>query len=167
VKAKFNKAGVAKRIRRIALARLETVGQFVRTEAINRAPKDLGDLVRSISYEVFPDKLSVRIGSNLVYAAIQEFGGVITPDKAGALTIPVHPDAKGKRASDFPDLIFIKREGANPLLVRKSGGPRSEKFDIMFVLVKSAEIPAHPYLRPALLENKNQLLKIMQLKRQF
>lgn len=164
MKAKFNKAGVAKRIRKIALARLEIVGQFVRTEAINRAPKDLGDLVRSISYKVFPDKLSVRIGSNLVYAAIQELGGVITPDKAGALTIPVHPDAKGKRASDFPDLILIKREGANPLLVRKVG---VKQFDIMFVLVKSAEIPAHPYLRPALLENKNQLLKIMQLKRQF
>ncbi len=156
----FNISSAMSEQRKRILAKLELVGAFVETEAKKNAPKDSGYLADHIDHEVIPARLAVRISTNAIYGAIQELGGVITPDKAGALTIPVHPDAKGKRASDFPDLIFIKREGANPLLVRKVG---EKQFDIMFVLVKSAEIPAHPYLRPAVYENQDKIIKIFQL----
>jgi hypothetical protein len=103
----------------------------------------------------------VRIGTNVVYAAIQEFGGTIKPDKAGALTVPIHKSAKGKKASDFNDLVLIKRPGKFPLLVRFSGGKRSQRMDIMFVLVPQVTIKRQSYLRLGIYSHRHELNNLM------
>lgn len=102
----------------------------------------------------------VRVGTALKYAAIQEFGGVITA-QGKALTVPIHRDAR--RASEqgqsvreaFGDtLAFIKRKGKPPLLVRPEG------FDVMYVLVKSVTLPPRPYFRPTLAKQKEPMNKV-------
>src|SRR5690554_5927825 len=137
-----NKAQLA--IRNMLLSRHNKIGEIVTTEAKYLAPVDEGFLRNSIHYLVEPKRntISTFVGvENVVYAGIQEFGGEITPVEAKLLTVPVHPSAKGRKASDFPDLFMINRKSKFPLLVRKSGGGRSQKLDIMFVLVPKVKIP--------------------------
>lgn len=124
-----------------------------------------GHLVNSIVYET--DQFTGRVGSSLVYARLHELGGKIVPKAAGALAIPVHPDAK--RASgprDFGgELGLIKRPGRPPLLIRArdvgKGKRNRDVFDIMYVLMKSVRIPARPYLRPALAANMDRIRAIL------
>lgn len=124
-----------------------------------------GQLVNSIAYEVHED--FGRVGSNLKYARIHEFGGVITPKTAGALAVPVHPDAKrapGPR-SFGGQLAMVTRPGKPPLLIRArdvgKGSSNRNVFDVMYVLLKSVTIPARPYLRPALANNQDRIREIL------
>jgi len=141
-------------------AKLEMIGQFVSGEAIRRAPSDSAFLRGQISYKVFKSEKKVRISANTVYAAMQEFGGVIKPVRAKALSIPIHPLAKNKEPGDFKDLVYIPgRNGKHPILARKS--PKGRSITPMFVLVKRATIPAQPYLRPAVYENKDKIMELL------
>lgn len=102
---------------------------------------DVGGLTRG-------DRPHAKIGTNVEYAAIHEFGGTITA-RGGGLTVPIHPDAKrasaqGKGARSFGDLKFIPRPGKDPLLVRDKNGT----FEVMYVLKKSVVMPARPVWRP-------------------
>jgi len=84
-----------------------------------------GNLRRSIQVapiEVTGNIIKTRVGTNVVYAKIHEFGGVIVA-KGRALTIPVSKKAKaaasrgvGARAA-FPD-SFILKTGKSALIVR-------------------------------------------------
>lgn len=110
-----------------------------------------------------PERGVVRIGSNEVYAAMHEYGGRISATNAQALTIPISDEAKiagmkGKTARDFPDLVLIHpKESNNVFLVKMTG---KDTFIIMYMLVKSVEQPAHPYLRPVLENHKEDVLKL-------
>lgn len=144
-------------------AGLDLVGQFVVGQAAKKAEgqfQGLGKLAGSIFHRVISSDNLVRISANTIYAAIQELGGDIKPDKAKALTVPIHPDAKGKKASDFNDLTLIKRKNGPPLLVRITGKGKKQRMDIMFVLLTKVTIPSRPYLRPAVYENKSTILKV-------
>lgn len=127
----------------------ETGGQTMRHK---------GDLTKSLSYNVAGNR--VLVGTNLVYARIHQYGGRVTPKKAKALTIPVHPKAYGKRASDFPDLLYIpgadKATGTVGRLVmvkgRKTHGGRAMsrkgvELTTYFVLRTSVRIPPRPFLQ--------------------
>lgn len=104
----------------------------------------------------------VEVGTNVVYAAIQEKGGTIRPKSAKALAVPVHPDArKAKGPRDFDDLTMIQRSGHAPVLVR-SAGKRKARTDIMYVLLKSVTLPARPFLEPALDDSKTDISTIFQ-----
>lgn len=127
--------------------------------------KRAGKPSSGVPLQLAEDKLAVRIGTNVVYAAIQEFGGTIVPVDAGALTVPIHPLAKkaasmGLGARSFPDLVLIERVGRPPLLVRIKDKGRNKRFDIMYVLLPKVVIPAKPYLRPALTGNRSKILAI-------
>lgn len=141
-------------------ARLEAVGIFLEGEVISRVPVDSGFLKGQISHEVNNTDNILRVTANTEYAAIQEFGGDIRPVNAGALTIPIHPDAKGKKASDFKNLVLIQRKQGAPLLVRVIGRGKAQRFDIMFVLVQKATIKAQPYLGPSLYSNLDRITEI-------
>lgn len=83
--------------------------KIVEAEMKRQAPIRTGNLRRSITSEVITSNIArfiIEIGTNLVYAAIQEFGGVIraknadylvfqTPDgewhSVAEVTIPAHP----------------------------------------------------------------------------
>ncbi len=146
---------------------LERVGIFMSakvTEKIGSTPwkRSVGGLLGSVFYIVDKAKKRCRVIVNKEYAAIQEYGGEITPKQKKALTVPVHPDAYGKTATDFPDLVFIDRKGKAPLLVRinKTKGGVEKSFDIMFVLSKKVKIKPTPYLGPALNENLDKITEV-------
>lgn len=142
-------------------ASLILIGEFSKSKMISLVPRDTNFLAGQIDYQIIPRKRIVRTYANTEYAAIQELGGDIVPDQAGALTVPVHPDAKGKSAKDFDDLVLIKRNNAAPLLVRKKGrGFNHERLDVMFVLVQRVTITPQPYMRPVL-DEKDELLKLV------
>jgi len=101
---------------------LETAAQagalIVEGSASQKAPYLTGTLKRSIHMETAvktPEKAVVQVGTDVVYAAIQEFGGII-------------------HAKNKPYLVFKTADGA-------------------WHSVESVQIPAHPYMRPALDNN--------------
>jgi len=85
--------------------------------------------------------------TNNPYARIHEFGGVILPKRAKALTVPLSPLAEGKRAGDFDrkQTFLLKRDGKAPVIMLKQeqGEPIA-----LFVLLKSVRIPARPFMEP-------------------
>lgn len=137
-------------------SRLEAVGIFLEGEVISRVPVDSGFLKGNISHDVNNSEKTVRVTANTEYAAIQEFGGDIRPVNAGALTIPIHKEAKNKRASDFPDLFMVKIKN-KAFLARKKG---KKGIEFLFVLVDQVTIPAQPYLGPSLYSNLDKITEI-------
>ena len=121
--------------------------------------KDTGTLGRSIQIDGrgLKDRRapSVLVGSNLAYAAVQEFGGVIKAKPGKALTVPIGSKGRKLLRTVGPgglrslDLEFIPRQGRPPLLVRLVGGKKSKSIEVLFVLMKSVRLPKRPYMRPA------------------
>jgi len=105
-------------------------------------------LSRSLHEEVTEQsstQAAVEIGTNLEYAAIHEFGGVIKPKNAKYLAIPVGSYKGSPRT--HADLKLRKTKKGNLVMVDASGA-------VQYVLKASVEIPARPYLRPALDEHR-------------
>lgn len=110
-----------------------------------------GILRASFSSRVFNVEGGVRgiVGSPVKYAAIHERGGTITPKRAKALTIPIAPEAKRRKARDFPDLFIWKHhegEGGAFLVQPTPGGG----FKIIFQLRSSVFIPPRRYITKAM-----------------
>lgn len=112
-------------------------------------------LSRSLHEEVTMEGNSVAvdaIGTDLEYGAIHEFGGTIRPKTAKYLAIPVG-DYMGS-PSKHPDLKLRKTRNGNLVLVSPSG-------QVQYVLKASVEIPARPYLRPAIDEHGGEAVQEM------
>lgn len=74
---------------RAAVSRaLPVAAQLVRGKAIENAPYKTGTLRRSIITDVDSDR--AKIGTNLPYARIQEFGGTIRPKKKKTLAFKIN-----------------------------------------------------------------------------
>lgn len=121
--------------------------------AKNSAPKLTRTLSRSITREVLEStatRVEIGIGTDVEYAAIQEFGGTIVPKGKQYLAVPLTDEARRyANASGFPGLKpRFGRGGQSGALVDDSGVAQ-------YALVKSVTIPAQPYLRPALDQNRN------------
>ena len=82
-------------------------------------------------------------------------GGEIRPRKAKALTIPIHPDAYGKRASDssLGDLFMIRSQSGVALLGRSDG----DQFIPYYLLLKSVNQDADPSVIPSEADIMNTL----------
>jgi phage gpG-like protein len=97
----------------------------------------------------------MEIGTNLEYAAIHEFGGVITPKHAKYLAIPVN-GATGS-PMDREDLRAVLSGSGKLVLVDETG--------VQFVLLDSVTIPAQPFVRPAVDENvekiKDEIMEVL------
>jgi len=134
-------------------------GLVVQGAAQAKAPWKTHHLGRSIHIEVTknsPNYVEIAIGTDLEYAAIHEFGGVIKPKNAKFLAIPVSSAAKiliSPRKFKDGELSFLPRSFGG-LLVDRDG-------EVQFVLRTSVTIPAHPYLRPALDENEDEAANAM------
>jgi len=103
--------------------------------------------------EIRDGGLTVRIGTNLPYARIQEYGGIIRPVNVKALPVPI--GVEGQRVMrEFggdlrrADLTYIPRKGKDPLLVRMIGKGKNARMQVLFVLKQSVRLPARPYMRP-------------------
>ena len=104
-------------------AALKSGALLIEGPAKKKAPKLTGNLARSIHTETSSSDTTAeaRIGTNVIYAAIQEFGGTI-------------------KAKTGPFLWFKNEKGK-------------------LICVRSVDIPAQPYLRPAFDENKNAAVR--------
>lgn len=110
-------------------------------------------LSRSVHEEVVEQtetRAVIEDGTNLEYAAIHEFGGVITAKQGKYLAIPVGDYTGSPRK--YSDLRPLKTKGGALVLVNSSG-------TVEYVLKTSVEIPARPYMRPALDEKKEAAVK--------
>lgn len=91
----------------------------------------------------------VSVAATQIGIRLKATGGTITPKKAKALTIPLHPAAYGKRAREFDDLFIIntKDDGGNTtgFLARNKG---TNSFDVYYALRKKATIKADPDIFP-------------------
>lgn len=77
------------------------------------------------------------------------FGDYVVRPGSGKryLTIPVHKDAYGRRAGEFPDLFFVRvGPRQTPALARKVS--TGEGMEVMFFLTKAAKIRHAPELIP-------------------
>lgn len=131
--------------------------QVVQNAAQGKAPRKTSTLARSIHTEVTrssPNYVEVTVGTDLEYAAIHEFGGVIRPKNAKFLAIPITGAAKTYASPrDFPDKLHF--------IPSSSGGVLANKEGAQYILRSSVTIPAHPYLRPALGENEDTATNAM------
>ena len=112
-------------------------------------------LSRSIHEEISMQGSSVavsEIGTNIEYAAIHEFGGVVRPKTAKYLAVPVG-NYKGSPRK-HGELKLRKTAGGTLVMVDGAG-------NVQYVLKKSVEVPAQPYLRPAFDEHKDEALDDM------
>ena len=104
-------------------AAVTSAALIVENAARNNAPYKTGTLKRSVDHETVEkssERVVVAVGTDLEYAAIQEFGGTIE-SKSGYL-------------------VFQTEDGE-------------------WHSVSSVQIPAKPYLRPGLDENKDKVIK--------
>ena len=114
--------------------------------------KGTGQLARSIQVDLseLKENLRVRVGTNLIYARIQEFGGTIYPVKAKALAIPL--GREGRRAARQAagnlrtlDMVLITMKTGQAFLAKPEGG----RLNPLFILLPSVILPPRPYVRPA------------------
>lgn len=98
---------------------------------------DTGRLRQSITHEV--NALKARVGSNLVYAPIHEFGGTIRPTSARNLAIPIGTYKGSPR--EHADLDFIRTHSGTKLLVDQAGTAQ-------YVLRPYVTLKSRAYLRP-------------------
>ena len=82
-------------------------------------------------------------------AHVHEFGADIRPVTAKYLTIPLVPEAKGKRARDFPNL----HKQGNALC--------DENGRAIFALLDHVKIPERSFIRTGFDENKEKILEYM------
>lgn len=121
-------------------------GKLVAQRAANKAPRLTGRLKRSISesapYAVGPGAWGVNVGTNVEYAAIQEFGGKTKPHV-------IRARLKSALAFDWPNAPAGLKPG-------KDG-----KYYFRLVNHPGSVIRAQPYLRPALRESRRDIRRLV------
>lgn len=157
---------------RLALFILRYARQLLR-QRVEDWGKRSGRLSRSLTMHL--DDMSVRIGSNLKYARIQQEGGVVKPNGHKYLALPVLPELRrsGVYPRDLPrdsmkfaiaDIRIGFYRWRGPALVRaedtykiqrrkKKDGSTSQKLrvdraagEVMYALVRRAHIRGEEYL---------------------
>lgn len=93
------------------------------------------------------------------YAAIHEFGGTITPVKAKALTIPTSENRRADGTAKIPANQLENSFIAKGMIFAKFGKGKNAQITPMFILKQSVDIPARPYMRPALAATQEQIMK--------
>lgn len=176
---------------------LGQIGLYVRREAqrsLRSREKSWGPhsgrLSRSLAIQI--DAASVSVGSNLVYAAIQQLGGAVRPKSGKYLALPVPPQLRrrGVWPRDLPrdSMRFVPNAAiqigshswTGPALVRaanvtvpgrkrKDGSPGKPRVvnqagEVMFALVKRVRVKGKPYLR---FDSKAQAFALSALTRAF
>lgn len=98
----------------------------------------------SVFHRITPE--GIWVGSRQIGLRQRLHGGTIRPKRAKYLTIPIHPDAYGKRAGDSSmDLSFI-RTGSGVALLAATG--ENGYFVPYYLLLKSVTQKADPGVIP-------------------
>jgi phage gpG-like protein len=129
-----------------------------------------GKLARSIlgTMESNASSVDAIVGTKTEYARIQELGGTVTAGKTSQwLTIPLEAALTGAavmkypKARDYPNTFFKRGAasgGKNLILWQKLA---ANKIVSLFLLRKSVNIPARPYMKPSLQEMKAEIIERM------
>lgn len=117
-------------------------------------------LLRELRY-IHTHKVRVGVfgeeGSWIVMvASVHEFGATIRPKRARALTIPLKPEVRNKRARDVPGLF---RPKGTKVLARKKG---RRGIEVLYYLAAKVEIPERSYLRSSFDEEKANINQLVQ-----
>ena len=133
-------------LERSLLAGILVLENAIKQNIQDRKLVDTGTMLRSVGSEI-TERSTTRVtavaGTNLVYAAIHEFGGTIVPRNAQFLSIPLTSEAKRYNSPrDFPQKLHAIINGDRGVLV-------DEGDTAQYALVKSVNMPARPYMRPA------------------
>lgn len=152
---------------RTALYLLRDARRLLRQRARDWSPQT-GKLAKSLTFLL--DSMSVVVGSNLAYAAIQQLGGTVRPKEGRRyLAIPVLPSLRrgGVWPRDLPEgrMKFVRaapiRIGSHawtgPALVRATEEERVSTRtgktrrvgtvgEVMYALIRRATIRGRPYL---------------------
>lgn len=92
---------------------------------------------------------AVSVANWHVAGAQKQYGGVITPKRAKALTIPISPEAEGRRAGEFEmggrELFVVKKAGRDSRTAGILGYSEGDSFHALFVLRTAVDPPADPW----------------------
>jgi len=99
----------------------------------------------------------LRVGalSNLAYAAIQNFGGIITPKRAKNLAIPLTKEARIRSPRDWNTLQFIKSKKGNKLLAEVRG----KRIKPQYALKDQVTLKGKRYIEAAEVKVKERIAK--------
>jgi phage gpG-like protein len=100
--------------------------------------------------------LAAKVGTNVVYARMQEYGGTIRPTRSRMLKIPIGKSVRATgthRESTVPLRLMVTKRGAFLVADRIRKQKKQTLLigtDILYVLKASVRIPARPFIRPAM-----------------
>lgn len=111
--------------------------------------QDTKRLYNSLTYQL-ASRRSVLVGTNVIYAAIHQFGGTIKPKRKKKLFQPINRriarQYSGDARRDFPGAFVLSRPSAagNLVLARKTG--KGGAIEVIGILRDETRIEASPYL---------------------
>lgn len=88
-----------------------------------------------------------KVTSDLPYAAIQEYGGVIVAKRTKFLAVPLKAFPIGTTPRGFGDTVLVRGKSGNLLIARKLG--KKGRLDFLYVLKRSVRIHGKGYLKRA------------------
>jgi len=149
---------------------MQTITQRLRADIVskklsgNPLKRRTGRLAQSITSLVTRTEKDIigRVGTNVKYARLHEYGGEIKPKRAKWLTIPLAAAktpagvARG-RARDFENTFFKFSSAGNLILFQRRG----DNIIPLFLLKKSVTIPKRSYMGSTLKENLNSITKMI------
>ena len=108
--------------------------------------RDTGTLLQSIHTK--SSSAFAAVGTNMEYARIHQFGGVVKPKTAKCLAIPWSPEARQTGyARRFPrKLTLVWPKGSKSGWLVESGGSRRKHTKLHYLLRLQATIPERPFL---------------------
>lgn len=149
---------------RIAIAIADVAAQNIRAQANAKLTKDsTGELRDSVVKRILKTskgRIEIWVGPTVIYAAIQNWGGVIEPVMVTKLAVPLSfaQVPKGLWPRDWPGkLNVIPRIGKDALLAVVGKGV----FEPKYVLKSEVVIPATLYLNEAARETETDGEDIM------
>lgn len=88
-------------------------------------------------------KVGVFNGEHAWLAGIHEYGCDITAKRAKYLTVPIHPDAVGRKAREFSNLFVFTAASGEKFLAKGEGN----NLEFYYWLTPSVKIPERSFLR--------------------
>jgi len=126
-------------------------GKLISQRATRKAPRATGRLKRSIHegkpYNTGRTAMAIDVGTDVEYAAAQEFGSGIHAERGPKEPIRIYPVKKQALAFEWPDA--------------PAGLTPSKTGKYVFASVSHPGVKAQPYLRPALNESVGDIRKLI------
>ena len=113
---------------------------------------DTGTLLRAFTWSLGTDRRSVIVGNPVKYAALQNFGGTVTPKSGKFLAIPIAKMPRAAKPRDFDNTFFQKSRKGNLILFQNlgtkgSGKNKTSNIRPLFVMKESVTIGPRPFMK--------------------